>query len=106
MTLPNESRPKFSNAPTVETVLGVQFETLRQFRCGHYGAFWKEHLVGRDYTLISDEPLLPTFVEKFDDVKLKLSSGSIFEDVPGVRHESSQKRSPSHSTNAARQALF
>ena len=32
--------PKFDNPPVVETVLGVQFPELPDFRCTHFGLYW------------------------------------------------------------------
>lgn len=81
----DEFCPEFSNAPTVETVLGVQFDPLRGFRSNHYGWFWREYLSGKGFTTVSDENLLPTYVEEFGVPKLKLTKKRDSEDVIGVR---------------------
>lgn len=81
----NEFCPEFSNPPTVETILGVQFEPLRGFRSNHYGWFWAEYLRSKGFTNVSDESLLPTYVEAFGVPQLKLTKPVGSEDVGGVR---------------------
>ncbi len=86
MTPNNEKRcPEFVNPPTVETVLGVQFEPIRGFRSHHYGWFWREYLNAKGFRNVSDERLLPTYVEAFDVPKLNLTKAENPEDKLGIR---------------------
>ncbi len=85
MSSNDEYCPEFSNAPTVETVLGVQFDPLRGFRTNHYGWFWREYLSARGFKTVSDESLLPTYVEEFGVPQLNLSKKGSVEDIVGVR---------------------
>jgi len=77
--------PEFSNAPTVETILGVQFAPLRGFRSNHYGWFWNEYLKAKGFKAVSDESLLPTYIEEFGVPKLHLTRKGDGEDILGVR---------------------
>lgn len=86
--------PDFSAPPTVETVLGVQFEPLRGFRSGHYGWFWRDYLIARDFESVSDEKPLPTFAEPFGDPKLKLTRKAEGAESSAVRMK---MRTPSRS---------
>lgn len=85
MPYPADFCPEFSSPPTVETVLGVQFEPLRGFRSGHYGWFWRDHLAGLGFNSLSDEKPLPNFVEAFGDPKLKLTRQADTLDSTAVR---------------------
>lgn len=70
----------------VETVLGVQFKPLRAFRANHYGWFWSKYLAASGWAVVAEERLLPTYVERFDDLKLLLTQPcGDDEPVPGVR---------------------
>lgn len=55
----------FERPPVVETVLGVQFDKLPDFRNAHLGAFWK-HL-GSNWAKPSDAPLLDESFERFGE---------------------------------------
>lgn len=57
--------PKFANPPVVETVLGVQFRKLAEFRNAHLGAFWKT--LGEDWPNVSDASPLAHVQERFGD---------------------------------------
>lgn len=85
MSRNDEICPNFTNAPTVETVLGVQFEPLRGFRSNHYGWFWREHLEPFGFKSVSDEGLLPTYIEEFDVPKLDLTRKLGPPDTTGIR---------------------
>lgn len=69
----------------VETILGVQFKPLRAFRSSHYGWFWSKYLEETGWVVVADEPLLPTYVERFGDLKLLLEQPSGDEAVIGLR---------------------
>ena len=66
----SDSTPKFSAAPVVETVIGVQFDRLKAFRSHHYGLFWKAHLEPLGWQPHADETPLPTYREKFGEAQL------------------------------------
>jgi uncharacterized protein (TIGR04255 family) len=85
MPQPEEFCPEFTNPPTVETVLGVQFEPLRGFRSNHYGWFWRDHLKDKGFGSVSDETPLPTYVEEFGVPKLRLTKAADGGEVVGVR---------------------
>jgi uncharacterized protein (TIGR04255 family) len=64
--------PEFERPPVVETVLGVQFEPLSNFRNAHLGVFWSflngEHVrstLGRDWPHSIDAPQLDPQHERF-----------------------------------------
>ena len=57
---------KLERPPLEETVIGVQFDTLRNFTIAHYGWYWKKCLdESWDRTL--DVPPLVDVFERFDD---------------------------------------
>ena len=61
----SDSLPKFKRPPVIETVLGVQFDLLTEFKSAHLGAFWKR--LGAEWPNLTDAPaLLPQF-EKFEE---------------------------------------
>ena len=60
----------------VETILGVQFKPLLAFRSSHYGWFWSKYLAESGWVVAGEERLLPTYVEKFGDLKLLLTQPS------------------------------
>lgn len=72
MTTTTNISPRFRNSPMVETILGVQFKPLRAFRSSHYGWFWSKCLAESGWAVVADESLLPTYVERFGDLKLLL----------------------------------
>jgi uncharacterized protein (TIGR04255 family) len=57
-----DNTPKFSKPPIVETVLGVQFAPLRNFRITHFGAF-QTLLEGR-FPLVQQHPRLEHRIEE------------------------------------------
>lgn len=57
--------PDYKNPPVVETVLGVQFDRLRNLKNAHLGAFWKT-LEAVKWPTVTDAPLLPDQFEHFD----------------------------------------
>ncbi len=85
MSHPTSYCPEFSNPPTVETVIGVQFESLRGFRSGHYGWFWRDYLTSHNFETVSDEKPLPTFVESFGDPRLKLTRKTDITESSAIR---------------------
>ncbi len=68
----SEELPDFERPPVVETVLGVQFEPLREFRNAHLGIFWKflrsekvRAQLGFDWPRLIDAPRLEPVTERF-----------------------------------------
>lgn len=57
--------PDYDQPPVVETVLGIQFDRLLEFRNGHLGAFWRT-LSAEDWPFVDDAPPLPPQFELFD----------------------------------------
>lgn len=58
--------PDYTNPPVVETILGVQFDRLPNFRNTHAGAFWTTYL--RDqWPVLIDAPPLESQLERFDE---------------------------------------
>ena len=55
--------PKFKNPPVVETILGVQYEPLRDLSSAHLGVFWKElKELDEQWCSVNDaSPLEPEF---------------------------------------------
>jgi uncharacterized protein (TIGR04255 family) len=76
--------PSYERPPVVETVLGVQFETLPEFKNAHLGAFWKS-LEPEEWPTIYDAPPLEPQFERFSEtggwsksgVELKLSEAAL-----------------------------
>jgi len=62
----NGPRPDYDNPPVIETVLGAQFDRLRDFRNAHLGAFWKA-LNTDEWPIVSDAPPLQPQFERFAD---------------------------------------
>lgn len=60
------SRPDYESPPVVETILGVQFERLPNFRNAHLGAFWRTFASDAWPTVADAPPLEPQF-EHFHD---------------------------------------
>jgi len=56
--------PEYSRPPVAETVLGVQFEELPNFKSAHLGAYWKT-LSSNDWPVVDDASLLPQQFETF-----------------------------------------
>ncbi len=54
--------PKFKSPPVVETVIGVQFPELADFRMGHFGLYGNTI---PDYELGDDKVRLPEIIERF-----------------------------------------
>lgn len=61
-------QPVFQKPPVVETVYGVQFDPLSEFRNGHLGAFWC--MLGPEWPHVADTALLPPARELFGDERL------------------------------------
>ena len=77
-------RPVFLRPPIVETIIGVQFTPLRGFRSGHYGRLWHVVLDDAEWLSIDDEPILPSYTERFDDIRLKMTKSSGGPSGPGI----------------------
>lgn len=56
--------PEYGNPPVVETVVGVQFQSLSGFTNAHLGAFWQA-LGVQDWPTVQDVPPLPRQEERF-----------------------------------------
>ncbi len=93
MPPPEQPSPDFEHPPTVETVLGVQFDALRGFRSNHYGWFWHEHLADRGFRDVSDENVLPTYQEPFGDLRLQLTRKIVGPDRWAVRMKARREKS-------------
>lgn len=57
--------PMFTTPPVVETLLGVQFSPLRQFRSHHYGWYLREFLAASGWEFFGDARPLHTYTENF-----------------------------------------
>ncbi|MGH9833351.1 MAG: TIGR04255 family protein [Blastocatellia bacterium] len=65
-TLPmKETLPKFDDPPVTETVLGIEFASLRQWDIPYFGLFWSR--VREDYQNYSVKPPLVSQIEKFGE---------------------------------------
>jgi uncharacterized protein (TIGR04255 family) len=59
--------PSFAKPPVVETILGIQFDSIPGFTNNHLGLFWAR-LGGRtNWPLSTDAPALPPEFEKFEE---------------------------------------
>lgn len=58
--------PKFGRPPVFETLLGVQFRALPEFRNAHYGLFW-EKLRSFGFTSVEDHPALAHVLEQKEE---------------------------------------
>ena len=58
--------PDYDSPPVVETILGVQFERLPDFKNAHLGAFWKT-LDTKEWSVVSDAPRLQPQFERFTE---------------------------------------
>ncbi len=58
--------PDYDSPPVMETILGVQFEQLPNFKNAHLGAFWNS-LDSLEWPIIEDAPFLPPQFERFED---------------------------------------
>ena len=76
---------EYSNAPVVETVIGVQFAPLAAFRSQHYGILWQNHLKNLGWIPVADEALLPVYEEQFGEVKLKQSRNDTVLGISKIR---------------------
>jgi len=83
--MPTPQAPYFRNAPVVERVLGVQFDSVSGFHNGLLGAFWKS--LGDDWPQVTDAgPIEPEF-EQFGESALWAYPGVSFRvsQSPGCR---------------------
>jgi len=58
--------PSFERPPVIETVLGVQFDPLQEFRNAHLGAFWK-FLGPAEWPKVTDAPTIDPQFERFGE---------------------------------------
>lgn len=68
----SQELPKFNNPPVIETVLGVEFESLSNFLVPHFGAFLLE-LKG-NYNKFRELPPIPSQIERFEGEPVELAS--------------------------------
>lgn len=59
----SDSLPSFDQPPVIETVLGVQFDSISKFTNAHLGAFWAT--LGDDWPHVADAPRLDRVDERF-----------------------------------------
>ena len=59
--------PKYGKPPVVETIVGIQFDVLPEFRNGHLGAFWKS-LSTVDWPNVGDAPTSQPQFERFGTI--------------------------------------
>ena len=64
LTTAQSALPEYGNPPVVETVVGVQFQSLSGFTNAHLGAFWQA-LGVQDWPTVQDVPPLPRQEERF-----------------------------------------
>ncbi|MGL6076412.1 MAG: hypothetical protein ACRC8S_19845 [Fimbriiglobus sp.] len=62
----------FRNPPVTETVIGVQFDSLVNFRAHHYGLLWESFFSPLGWRPVADEAILPRYQESFDSHRLNL----------------------------------
>jgi len=77
--------PSYKNPPVVETILGMQFESLDKMRVGHLGKFWA--LLGEEWPFQDDAPTLEPQFEQFSEADrfLKLALGFRVSNSPECR---------------------
>src|SRR5258708_3440935 len=63
--MPTSTSPEYEQPPVSESILGVQFELLPNFKNGHLGAFWRQ--LGPEWPNVADAPSLEQEFERFDD---------------------------------------
>ena len=68
--------PDYDSPPVVETILGVQFDRLTDFRNAHLGGFWKT-LDNAEWPVVLDAPPLPPQFERFTDSARWASGGQL-----------------------------
>lgn len=70
---------QLARPPVIATVVGLQFDVLRDFQTVHHGWFWQNYLRNNGWTVTSDEVLLPSFEESFESKKLQLSKKGLLD---------------------------
>lgn len=66
----SKALPQFTRPPVVETVLGVQFDTLPNFTTAHAGIFWSECL-GEDWPTVREASRLGLIDEAYGGVAFR-----------------------------------
>lgn len=72
----------FRNPPLVETVLGVQFTSVKAFTMAHVGLFWRDHLAADGWCIQGIEMPLETRVETMDSSGIWVPTGTAIVPVP------------------------
>jgi uncharacterized protein (TIGR04255 family) len=79
-----DSLPKYDRPPVYETVLGVQFNPLKDFSIPHYGLFWAN--IRGDYPKYEVHPPVSPIVERFDSEGWKQPTAGIeLVQIPDLR---------------------
>ncbi len=68
----SEDLPKFEKPPVIETVLGVEFETLTTFQVPHFGLFLSD--IKDVYTSFQQLPPIISQVERFEGDSVEIAS--------------------------------
>jgi uncharacterized protein (TIGR04255 family) len=80
----NSDIPKFNHPPVYETVLGVQFNSLKDFSIPHYGLYWGK--IRGEYPKYEVHPPLSPAIEQFGyDSREKANAGIEIVQSPDVR---------------------
>jgi uncharacterized protein (TIGR04255 family) len=80
----NPQIPKFDQPPVYETVLGVQFNPLKDFSIPHYGLYWGK--IRGDYPKYDVHPPISPAVEQFDaGLRKEAKAGIEVVTVPEIR---------------------
>ena len=64
--------PKFNKPPVIETILGVEFEPLRNFQVPHFGLFLLE--IKDRYKNFTELPPIVSQIEKFESDSVEIAS--------------------------------
>ena len=67
MTEQKRTLPDFENPPVIETVLGVQFAPLEEFKIQHFGLYWS--MIRGQYREVEVYPPLGATVEDFGEAR-------------------------------------
>ena len=93
----SQTFPKFSQAPLVEVVIGVQFAPLAKYSSAFGGWFWKS-VLDASWTEISEVPKLEDFFEKFDEPSMWV--------MPQIRFKSGWESGRMQIINAANDMMI
>lgn len=76
----------FESPPVIETVLGVQFDSLKQYRNAHAGVFWST--LGENWDVLEEAPPLAVQFEQFEEGIIWRSMGELnvrLSPIPPIR---------------------